>query len=155
MHRSFDPTTNEHHIDNFNIDFIRYFSKKNIIANVIGSVVASILFFTFDIYNIMMSWKINLLFLYFFGMAFIFAILLFLAHRAGNSLRGSLSLTTRRGLFSYIVLSFVLVVSMMISGDISFLDPFGRLYHILLTGQMFVAMIAVPIDLFSTFSLKD
>lgn len=155
MHRSFNTVTNEHFIDNFNIDCIRYFSWRNIVGNIIGSIIAGFLFFRFNAFERMMGLGNSILLLYFLGILLIFFVMLFFSIKAGNSLKHSLHMVVRRGLFSYIILSMILIIAIISSGAVSFTDPFGKLFYMFIAGQMFFAIIAVPLDFLATFSLKD
>lgn len=152
MHRSYDKLTGEVHYDEFNIDFIRYTKLPNIISNIIGSTIMMVVWVSnkklWDyIANLPLMYIVytNLM-----GAALFFILLVVIANSAGNSWLASGRLVGRRGLFSYTLITFVVITGLVLADKMTFQSIFSDSLRMVMAGQIICALLAVPLDCLST-----
>lgn len=149
-HKSYDKLTHEHHKDDFNIDFLRYFKLENLIGNFVGSIIGIIFFFFFNLDDTFFASNDFTSNLYIIGIVAVFICFTGIAKIAGNSIRHSAKIAGKRGLYSFVFLSLFLIIAILISGEITLTDTFERFLYFLMAGQIATAAFAVPLDLLAT-----
>jgi len=149
-HKSYDKSTMETHYDRFDIDFIRYTRLPNILFNILGTVIMmSVLLSSKIILNTFMSMQLNLLMaIALIGGFIFFMILVTIARRAGAA--DASRLAARRGLFSYCIMTIIIVLFFVTSGSVGLTTLFGYTLRMILSAQIFCALLAVPFDYCST-----
>lgn len=152
MHKSYDPLAREHHTDRFNIDFIRYFTQHNLLGNLLGATAGTMIFFLSGLMDFLMNRTALVLDIYLIGALTIFVFLATAAHEAGHKIGASLRMAGRRGLYSYVFLTFVALIGIWLSGTLSLQDPFQELFWMIMSCQIVAAVFAVPLDFLATFT---
>jgi hypothetical protein len=145
---SHHPCTKELNIDRFNIDFIRYFKLYNFILALIGSVTGAVLWLSI---KPLLGWSllINLNLMYIiiiFGAGIFFALTSMIVYLAGNSKFESCRLSSRRALFTFTVMIITLMFILILFGKIYWNQQFFYFVKYFVTGLIFTALGAVPLD---------
>lgn len=152
MYISYDKLTGETHYDKFNIDFIRYTQLPNILFNIAGSIIMVVVWILnkqlWD-YTSNLPLK-DVVYTNLICAAFLFILLLIIANSAVNSILAAGRLVGRRGLFSYTVLTIVVVAGLILSKKITFQGIFSDSLRMVMTGQIVCGLLAVPLDYLST-----
>ena len=78
-----------------------------------------------------------------------------IAYHAGNNHVKSAAIAGKRGLFSFVFVTIIVLIAIVVTGSISLEDTFGKFFYMVLSCQIIAAIFAVPLDLAMTFSTKD
>lgn len=152
MHKSYDPSTGETHYDKFDIDFIRYTKLPNIIFNIIGSTVMVVVWISnkklWDyITNLPLK---NVVYINIIGAILFFIFLVVIANSAVNNIPAAVRLVGRRGLFSYTMITIVVVIALILAKKMTFQGIFSDSLRMVMAGQIICSLLAVPLDYMST-----
>lgn len=152
MHKSYDLSTGETHYDKFDIDFIRYTKLPNIIFNIIGSTIMTIVWISNKkLWNYTINFPLkNIVYTNIIGALLFFILLLIIANSAVNNILASGRLVGRRGLFSYTMITFVVIIGLVLAEKITSQGIFSDSLRMIMAGQIVCSLLAVPLDYIST-----
>ncbi len=147
-HVSYNLHFREAHIDNFNIDFLRYYNKKEFFFALLGSFLGFLLWRRFVFLSGYFDWlSLNQLYLLVVagGVCF-FLITTFIAHLAVNNIVKSARIVGRRGLFTFTVMAVTFVLLSLLTGAINKDTLMLYVIRYFLICIMLEAVFAVPLD---------
>ncbi len=152
-HISHDTFSGETFVDNFNIDFIRYFRVKSFLVAFIYSAIGAALFFGSDsIYTFFWQKSLGgIVAVFLLMVAFILAFLTSISFFATDSLKKALRMSGRRGFYNSftIILAFSIVLAS--SGNFSWGQQFYVLVKNFFSAVILMALISLPADWLITF----
>lgn len=153
-HISHDTFSGETFVDNFNIDFIRYFRVKSFIVAFIYSIIGAVLYFGSErVYGFFWGLEFGMIFLVFFVLALTILCFLFTVSFLGTgSVRKSLRNAGRRGFYSSFTLILAFFIVLFVSGNFSWDQEFYVLVRNFFSAIIVMALLSLPVDWAITFA---
>lgn len=112
--------TGEIYYDKFNIDYLRYFKRSNLFFTILGTIIGAFLFIQTPLMEYVNSIDIGLVYLFFIGGGFIwFLFTTTVAYFAVGSIPKAARIAGRRGLFTFVVMAIVAILSLSVGRIIS------------------------------------
>ena len=150
MHKSYDKLKHEKHTDLFNIDFLRYFKGKNLICGLLGSVIGFLVYYIF-LLDFFMSNIESIVPTILVGAIFVFLFMSGISYRATKDLKESLAIAGKRGLGSFIMITTIDLIGIVITGTITLKSTFGEFLYMLLASMIVTAFIGLFFDFGGTY----
>lgn len=146
-HLSVDMLNYEKHYDNFNIDFIRYFSNLSFLINLFVSSGITLLWLVVGWEKFSGITLRNIAWIDIIGAFFFLYIITLVVKFAGNSFKESFRLASRRLLFSFATMNIAIAIIVSATRRVMATDPFGKTVLVFFISWIFCAITAVVLDM--------
>ena len=139
----------EKHHDRFNIDWIRYFRKDSFITCLlISTIVTAVWINWISVWDLSLTVPFNTVsLLVVLGVICYLVGLTTIAYLAGTNLEEAMRLAARRGLFSFAIMTNVILVVLICAGHLTWQDPFKKTLTLIFTAEIMCGLTACAADL--------
>lgn len=148
---SHNHITGEIYHDDFNIDYLRYFTSRDLIGSFVGSLIGAALFIYSNLILYAQIANIKWLYALFFGTGFLwFVATSIISSYAINSPTKAARIAGRRGLFTFVIMAMTAIIILFISNEITWqitINNFLKVFiGIMLTEGVFAVMLSYGIS---------